>query len=250
MAGHSKWANIKHRKSAVDAKRGKIFTKLIREITVAAKMGGSDLDSNPRLRLAVDKARGQSMPKDNIERAIKKGAGELDGESYEEISYEGYGPGGVAILVECTTDNKNRTVSEIRNIFSKRGGNLGENGSVAWMFKKQGVIRVDDSKITEEELFEKAIEAGAEDLTHEDSLFIVTTAFEDLHTVLKALQEAGIEVGESAVEMVPENSINVTDKDQGEKLLTLLENLEDNDDVQNVWSNFEMDDALMEEIGQ
>lgn len=249
MAGHSKWANIKHRKSAVDAKRGKIFTKLIKEITVAARMGGSDIDANPRLRLAVDKAKAQSMPKDNIERAIKKGSGELDGDNIEEITYEGYGPGGVAILVECATDNKNRTVSEVRNIFSKKGGNVGESGSVGWMFQRKGIIRIDASTLSEEELFEKALDAGADDIRQEDDFFIVTTPFESFHSVRAELQKQNITLSESNIEMIAENSIRIQDQEIAEKLLSLLENLEDNDDVQNVWSNFEIDDSLMEKLG-
>lgn len=248
MAGHSKWANIKHRKGAADAKRGKIFTKLLKEVTIAARLGGGDPDANPRLRLALQKARGQSVPKDNIERAIKKGTGELGGENFEEISYEGYGPGGVAFLVDCTTDNKNRTVSEVRNIFSKRGGNMGESGSVSWMFERKGVIKVEASTISEEELFDKAIEAGAEDIKKEDDLFLVTTSFEDFHSVVEKMEKQSISIKESGIEMIPKNTIQVEDEEQAKKLLTLIDSLEDNDDVQNVWANYDFSDALWEKL--
>lgn len=248
MAGHSKWANIKHRKGAQDAKRGKIFTKLIKEITIAARMGGGDPDSNPRLRLAIDKAKAQSMPKDNIERAVKKGSGDLDGDNIEEMSYEGYGPAGVAVLVDCTTDNRNRTVASVRSTFSKKGGNLGENGSVSWMFEKKGVIRIDSDKITEEELFEKAIEAGAEDVKNEGDFFEVITEFEDFHNVNSALQGQSVEIKEANIEMIPKNTVKVEDPEQAQKVLNLIEALEDDDDVQNVWANFDIDDSVLEKL--
>lgn len=248
MAGHSKWANIKHKKGAADARRAKVFTKLNKEIMVAARLGGGDPSANPRLRIAVEKARSNSIPKDNIERAIKKGTGELGADNIEEVTYEGYASGGVAVIVDCTTDNKTRTVAEVRTIFSKKGGNLGESGSVAWMFDKKGIIRIDVNIMSEEILFEKSIEAGAEDLKREDEYFVVTTAFEDYISVLDALTGQGVVIKESSVEMVPKNIIEVQDEDSAQKILILIEALEDNDDVQNVWANFDISDALMEKI--
>jgi YebC/PmpR family DNA-binding regulatory protein len=250
MAGHSKWANIKHRKGAADAKRAKVFSKFIKELTIAARMGGSDPDANPRLRLAIDRAKGQSMPKDNIERAIKKGAGELEGAAYEEISYEGYGQAGVALVVDCTTDNKNRTVAEIRHTFSRKGGNLGESGSVAWMFEKKGVITIEADTISEEELFEKAIEAGAEDLANEGDFFTITTSFEGFHGVNDALQKQELKIKDAEIQMVPKNTVKVEDAETAGKVLNLIEALEDNDDVQNVWANFDIDDAVMEKLAE
>ena len=248
MAGHSKWANIKHRKGAADAKRGKIFTRLIKEITVAARMGGGDIEGNPRLRAAVTTAKTVNMPKDNITRAIKKGTGEIEGEVYDEILYEGYGPGGVAVLVECMTDNRNRTVADIRHYFAKSNGNLGESGCVAWMFDKKGTIQVEKSGISEEELMDLALEAGAEDVVEEDSGFQVLTAPEEFETVREALEQAGVTMGDAEVSMVPKNTIEVTDENVAKSLMKLLENLEDHDDVQNVHANFDMDDSLMENI--
>lgn len=246
MSGHSKWSTIKRHKGAVDAKRSKIFTKLIREITVAAKMGGSGVDGNPRLRLAVDKAKAQSMPKDSIERAIKKGAGELEGVNYEEITYEGYGPAGVAVLVDCMTDNKVRTVAEVRNAFSKLGGNMGEGGSVAWMFEKKGVLYVAAEGVSEESLFEKAIEAGAEDIRQEGDQFIITTAFTDFNSVKDKLEKQSVTSKESGFEMVPKNTTPIATAEDAQKILNLIEALEDNDDVQNVWANFDIADNVME----
>ena len=251
MAGHSKWANIKHRKSAVDAKRAKVFTKLIKEITIAAKVGGDNPDGNPRLRLAIDKARSQSLPKDKIEKAIQKGAGSGDGDHLEEMSYEGYGPSGVAILVDCATDNKNRTVAEVRSTFSKRGGNLGENGSVSWMFEKLGMIRIAKDIISEEELFEKALEAGGDDVSAEGETFTVTSSFEDFHKAIDSLKEQEVKILEdqSGIEMVPKNTVQISDEETAQKVLNLVEALEDIDDVQNVWANFDMDDSLLEKLG-
>jgi len=248
MAGHSKWANIKHRKGAADAKRGKIFTRLIKEITVAARMGGGDIEGNPRLRAAVTTAKTVNMPKDNIARAIKKGTGEIEGEVYDEILYEGYGPGGVAVLVECMTDNRNRTVADIRHFFAKSNGNLGESGCVAWMFDKKGTIQVEKKGISEEELMDLALEAGAEDVVEEDSGFQVLTAPEEFEAVREALEQAGITIGDAEISMVPKNTIEVTDENVAKSLMKLLENLEDHDDVQNVHANFDMDDSLMENI--
>jgi YebC/PmpR family DNA-binding regulatory protein len=248
MAGHSKWANIKFRKAAQDAKRGKLFTKFIREITVAARNGGGEADSNPRLRAAIDKALGANMTKDVIERAIKRGTGELDGVNYEEIRYEGYAPGGIAVLVECTTDNKNRTVGEVRHAFTKHGGNLGTDGSVAYLFKKLGIIRfAPDSN--EERIMEVAVEAGAEDIVTEDdgSIEVVSTP-EDYHNVHSALGGAGLEPEDSDImqRATTEISLNF---DDGEKVLKLLDALEELDDVQDVYSNADFPDSLLSEAG-
>lgn len=248
MSGHSKWSTIKRKKGAADSKRAKIFSKIIKEITVASRMGGGDVDGNPRLRLAVDKAKMQSMPKDNIERAIKKGTGDVEGSSYEEMTYEGYGPSGVAILVDSTTDNKNRTVADIRIIFTKRGGNLGESGSVSWMFEKKGVIQIDSQSISEDELFEKILDAGADDMTTEDDVFVVTTSFEDFGKILESLKKMKLPIKEAEIEMVPKNTVKIEDEENAKKLLALIETLEDNDDVQNVWANFDIDDELLEKI--
>ncbi len=248
MSGHSKWANIKRRKGAVDAKRGKIFTRLIKEITVAARMGGGDIEGNPRLRSAVMAAKTENMPKDNISRAIKKGTGEIEGEVYDEILYEGYGPGGVAVLVECMTDNRNRTVADIRHYFAKSNGNLGESGCVAWMFDKKGLIVVDKSSISEEQLMDAALEAGAEDVVEEESEFQVLTAPEDFDAVRDGLEQAGIAFVSASVSMIPKNTVDVTEENIARSLMKLLENLEDHDDVQNVHANFDIDDDLMEQI--
>lgn len=248
MAGHSKWANIKHKKGAADAKRGKVFTRLIKEITVAARMGGGDIDGNPRLRSAVASAKAENMPKDNITRAIKKGTGELEGEVYDEILYEGYGPGGVAVLVECMTDNRNRTVADIRHYFSKSNGNLGESGCVAWMFDKKGLIQVDKATMSEDELMDVALDAGAEDVVEEDEQFQVLTAPEDFDAVREAMEEAGVAMLSSEVSMVPKNTIDVTEENIAKSLMKLLDNLEDHDDVQNVHANFDIDDSLMEKL--
>lgn len=248
MAGHSKWANIKRRKGAVDAKRGKIFTRLIKEITVAARLGGGDPDGNPRLRSAIAAAKAVNMPKDNIDRGIKKGTGELEGAVYEEVNYEGYGPGGVAVLVECMTDNKNRTVGEVRHAFSKHGGNLGESGCVAWMFDKKGSLLVDKETIDEEKLMDLALEAGAEDVVEEESEFQVLTAPEDFEAVREALEGDGVAFLEAAVSMIPQNTVDVTEEKVAKQLLKMMELLEDCDDVQNVHANFDIPDEVMENI--
>jgi YebC/PmpR family DNA-binding regulatory protein len=248
VSGHSKWSTIKRKKGAVDAKRGKIFTRLIKEITVAARMGGGDPVGNPRLRAAIASAKTENMPKDNIERAIKKGTGELEGAVYEEITYEGYGPGGVAILVDCMTDNKNRTVADIRHYFSKSGGNLGESGCVSWMFTKKGTILVDKEDINEEELMEKALEAGAEDVVEEDNVFQVVTSPDDFEDVREALEADGVKFIEAAVAMVPQNTVDITDEKTAGQILTLLERLEDHDDVQNVYANFDIPDDIIESV--
>lgn len=248
MSGHSKWSTIKRKKGAIDAKRGKIFTKLIKEITVAARMGGGDIDANPRLRTAVLAAKYENMPKENIDRAIKKGTGGLEGVNYEEILYEGYGPGGVAVLVETMTDNKNRTVADVRHFFSKSGGNLGETGCVGWMFDKKGVITVDKATIAEEQLMEMALEAGAQDVVEEDSTFQVITAPEDLNGVAESLTKANVAYLEAVISMVPKNNVEVNEEKTARSLLKLLENLEDHDDVQKVHANFDIPDELMDTL--
>jgi YebC/PmpR family DNA-binding regulatory protein len=248
MAGHSKWANIKRRKGAQDAKRGKIFTRVLKEIMVAARLSGGDPETSPRLRSAVAAAKAENVPKDNIDRAIKKGTGELEGVSYEEITYEGYGPGGVAVLVDCMTDNRVRTVADVRHFFSKSGGNLGETGCVGWMFDKKGSILVAKKAVAEEQLMEVALEAGADDVIEQENDFLVLTAPEYFEGVREALENASIPVLEAAVTMIPQNSIDVTDEKTARQLLRLLENLEDHDDVQNVHANFEIPDELMEAL--
>ncbi|OIP44761.1 MAG: YebC/PmpR family DNA-binding transcriptional regulator [Deltaproteobacteria bacterium CG_4_10_14_3_um_filter_60_8] len=249
MSGHSKWANIKHRKGAADAKKGKVFFKLIKEITVAARLGGGDVNANPRLRSGVAAAKAENMPKDNIDRAIKKGAGGLDGTVYEEITYEGYGPGGVAILVECMTDNKVRTVAEVRFLLSKAGGNLGETNCVSWMFKKKGSMMVDKGVVDEEKLVDIALEAGAEDVVEEDSEFQVLTDPEQFIAVKEALEGANIPFSDAAVTMIPENVVEVTEEKVAGQILRLLEKIEDNDDVQNVYANFDIPDEIVERLG-
>jgi len=247
MAGHSKWANIQHRKGAQDKKRGKLFTKLIREITVAAKMGGSDFEANPRLRLAVDKAKAQSMPKDNIERAIKRGAGELDDADYQEIRYEGYGPGGTAVMVDCLTDNRNRTVAEVRHAFTKFGGNLGADGSVGYLFNQVGELLF-PAGTNEEAIMEAAIEAGAEDVVVDDEGSIeVLTAPSDFETVRDALAAAGFEPESAEVTMRASTSSEL-DVDAAGSMIKLIDLLEDLDDVQNVYSNADISEAILEQL--
>ncbi|HEX9786990.1 MAG TPA: YebC/PmpR family DNA-binding transcriptional regulator [Candidatus Binatia bacterium] len=245
MSGHSKWSTIKHKKAAKDAKKGKIFTKLIKEITVAARMGGGDINANPRLRTAVLTARGSSMPSENIERAIKKGTGELEGVTYEEIQYEGYGPGGAAIIAQVLTDNKNRTVSEIRRLFAKHGGNLGETGCVSWMFDNKGLIAVEKSRIDEERLMGLVLEAGAEDVREEDEIFEVVTSPEAFAAVKERLDQEKIAVASAQVTLMPKNTVDV-DAKHVEQILKLTEELEDHDDVQSVSANFNIPTELME----
>ncbi|MGI9538210.1 MAG: YebC/PmpR family DNA-binding transcriptional regulator [Desulfocapsaceae bacterium] len=248
MSGHSKWSTIKRKKGANDAKRGKIFSKLIKEISVAARQGGGDPDGNPRLRSAIAAAKAENMPKDNIARAVAKGSGGGDGDTYEEILYEGYGPGGVAVLVECMTDNRNRTVADVRHFFAKSNGNLGENGCVAWMFDKKGQILVDKELISEEELMDKALEAGAEDVLEDENEFQVLTGVDDFNDVRDGLEEQGLEFLEASISMIPQNTIEVADEKLAASLLKLLENLEDHDDVQKVHANFDIDQNLMEKL--
>ena len=245
MSGHSKWSSIKHKKAAKDAKKGKLFTKLIKEITVAARMGGGDINSNPRLRTAVLTARANSMPGDNIERAIKKGTGGLEGVSYEEIQYEGYGPGGAAILAQVLTDNKNRTVSEIRRLFAKHCGNLGETGCVAWMFDKKGLIMVDKSQIDEDRLVAVVLDVGAEDVREDEGIFEVVTRPEDFEKVKERLEQEKIAIAGAQVTMVPKNTVTL-DERHVESILKLTEELEDHDDVQSVSANFDIPREYLE----
>jgi YebC/PmpR family DNA-binding regulatory protein len=244
MSGHSKWSTIKHKKGATDAKRGKIFTKVIKEITVAARIGGGDIDGNPRLRLTVQKAKEVNMPQENVTRAIKKGTGELEGVQYEETSYEGYGPGGVAIFMEVMTDNKNRTVGELRATLGKNGGNMGENGCVAWIFERKGLITVKMSEKTEEELLELAIDAGADDMQTVDDYYEITTSVESFEPVRKAIEDAEIKTQSSELTRIPQNTVNVEEK-HCKSLLRLMDTLEDHDDIQKVYSNFEITDEIM-----
>ncbi len=236
MSGHNKWSSIKHKKGAADARRGKVFTKLIKEITVAARSGGGDQGANPRLRSAIIAAKAENMPKDNIERAIKKGTGELEGASYEESTYEGYGPGGAAVFVESLTDNKNRAVAEIRHIFNKNGGSMGEAGCVAWMFKKKGYISFEKGVVEEESLMEKALEAGAEDVREDDGYFEVITAPEDFEAVREAIEAAELPINDAEVTMLPDTTANLEGK-EAEQMVRLMESLEDCEDVQKVYTN-------------
>ncbi|MGB0542927.1 MAG: YebC/PmpR family DNA-binding transcriptional regulator [Longimicrobiales bacterium] len=247
MAGHNKWSKIKRKKGVNDAKRGALFTKLIREITVAAKEGGGSVEFNARLRLAVETAKGASMPAENIERAIKKGTGELEGVDYQEAAYEGYGPGGVALFIECLTDNTNRTVADIRHALSKCDGSLGTDGSVAWQFDRKGQIIVDATKYSEDDVFEVAIEAGAEDVAGDGEEFVVTAELPDFTAVEAGLKEAGFEVSSAELTRIPKNEVAVTGKD-AEKLLKLLDLLDDLDDVQKVHSNADIDEAVLAEV--
>jgi len=246
VAGHGKWAQIKRKKAVTDARRGAQWTKLIREITVAAREGGGNPDFNPRLRLAVDSAKAANMPADNIDRAIKKGTGELEGVSYEEIAYEGYGPGGVALFIECLTDNGNRSVADVRHALGKYGGSLGTAGSVAWQFDRKGQVVIDAGKTSEEAVFEAAIEAGAEDVSQEGDEFIVTCELTDFAAVREGLKAKGIEPESAELTMIPKNEVAVTGRD-AEKLVKLLEVLEELDDVQKVHSNADIDEAVLAE---
>jgi len=247
MSGHSKWAGIKHKKAAQDAKRGRLFTKLIREITVAAREGGGNPDANPRLRTAIERARDANMPQDNIEKAIKRGTGELPGVSYEACIFEGYGPGGVAIMVEALTDNKNRTSAEIRNIFSKKGGNLAGSGSVAWVFNKKGYVLVDKSEVSEDELFAIVVDAGAQDLKTEGKSYEIFCQPQDFERVKNTLKEKGIKWQLAELTMVPTSTVKVTGN-QAKQVLALIEALEDHDDVQKVYANFDIPEEIMEQL--
>jgi len=249
MSGHSKWSTIKRKKGKADAERGKIFTKLIREITVAAREGGADIEANTRLRTAVTAAKAANMPADNIKRGIMKGTGELEGVHYEQSTYEGYGPGGVAILVEVLSDNKNRTVAEIRHIFSKHGGSLGEVGCVGWMFERRGYIAVEKSAIGEDELMERAIEAGATDVQMSGEIYDIYTEIGDLENVRSALEKGGVKIESAEAAMVPQSTIRLDGK-HAEQMLKLYEALEENDDVSHVFANFDIDESIMEKISE
>lgn len=246
MSGHSKWANIKHKKGREDAKRGRIFTRLNKEITIAAKLGGGDESANPRLRSAIATAKAANMPADNIKRAVMKGTGELEGVSYEEATYEGYGPGGVAVIVDCLTDNRNRTTPEVRHLFGKYKGNLGENGSVSWMFNRKGYITIEKEKIDEEALFEIVVDNGGEDVQDEGESWGVYTKMENFEMVREALESAGVEMREASLSMIPTTAVKVEGK-KLQSVLKLLDAFEDHDDVQNIWSNMDFDEAELEE---
>ncbi len=249
MAGHSKWANIKHKKGAEDAKRGKIFTRLVKEIIVAARMGGGDPSANPRLRNVIQSAKQQNLPKENLERAIKKGTGELEGVNYDEVTYEGYGPGGAAVFVESLTDNKNRTVADVRHIFSKHGGNLGENGCVAWMFDKKGWIPVKKADVEEDVLMEAALDAGAEDIKDEgEDVFEVITPPEAFEAVCAALDAVQIPYEDAEVTMLPQTTVSLTGTD-AEKMFKLMNALDDHDDVQKVNTNADIPDEVIAAMG-
>jgi YebC/PmpR family DNA-binding regulatory protein len=247
MSGHSKWSTIKHKKGAADAKRGKIFTRIIREIAIAAKMGGGDPSGNPRLRTAIIAAKDANMPKDNIEKAIKKGTGELEGQSYEDFIFEGYGAAGVAIIVEGSTDNRNRTMPEIRHLFSKYNGNMGETGCVAWMFETKGIILIPAEAQDEDKVMECALEAGAEDMESDDGYFQIKTPPEDLMSVREAIEAKGIRVESASIQRIPNATVHVEGKD-AEKVLKLTSALEDHDDVSNVYANFDIDSELIEQM--
>lgn len=244
MSGHSKWSTIKHKKAAVDARRGKLFTKLIRELTSAAKTGGGDQEANPRLRTAIATARGANMPADTIQRAIQKGTGELPGETYEEVTYEGYGVGGVAVFVDVLTDNRNRTVAEIRHLFSKNGGNLGENGCVAWMFDRVGMITVEVDQIEEDDLLELVLESGGDDVTVDDDMFEIRTSPEAFEDVRSALDARGLNFGVAEITMMPQNTVKVEAK-QAEQVIRLMDALEDHDDVRQAYANFDISDEIL-----
>ncbi len=248
MSGHSKWSSIKHKKGAADAKRGKIFSRLIKEVTVAARLGGGDITGNPRLRAAIQAAKAENMPKDNIERAIKKGTGGLEGTSYEEVNYEAYGPGGVAVLIDCLTDNKNRTVADIKHAFDRHGGNIGEPGCVSWMFEKKGLIVFEKDKVEEEKLFELALEAGADDVKEQDTEFEVLTDPADFESVKEAFDNAGLNYILSEIDMIPQNTVSLEGK-KAQQMLKLMETLEDNDDISHVYANFDIPENIMEAMG-
>jgi len=248
MAGHSKWAQIKRKKATIDSRRGKLWTKLLKEITVSARIGGGDPDGNPRLRSAVQEARDANVPNDNIDRAIKRGTGELEGATYDELTYEGYGPGGVALFIEAMTDNRNRTVGELRHLLSRHGGNLGENGCVAWMFEKKGLFVVPRDAVSEDRLVELALEAGAEDVRSEEDGYEVTTPPDGYAQMSQALQRAGVPVETRALAMIPSTTVEVASEDAGQ-VYRLLEAIEDHDDVQNVWTNADIPAEALAEAG-
>ena len=245
MSGHSKWASIKHKKGALDAKRGKIFSKLIKEVTVAARLGGGDVEGNPRLRTAIQAAKAENMPKDNIERAIKKGTGELEGSSYEETDYEAYGPGGVAMIIDCLTDNKNRTVADLKHILDRHGGNIGEPGCVSWLFEKKGLVVIEKKEVEEEKLLDLVLEAGAEDVKEGNTEFEVLMDPADFESVKRAFDDAGLSYTLAELSMVPQNTVKLEGK-KAQQMLSLMEALEDNEDINHVYANFDIPDEVME----
>lgn len=249
MSGHNKWAKIKHKKAGTDAARGRLFSRIIKEITIAARNGGGDPNSNPRLRLAIQNAKAANMPQDNIKRAIQRGTGELPGATYEELTYEGYGPGGVAIMIELVTDNKNRAVAEIRHILDRNNGKLAEAGSVSWMFQKKGTIEVPRQGVDEENLMNIILDAGADDMKSDEDSFEITTSPEAFDAVKKALEDNKIPISSATVQLVPQNSVRVEGK-EAEQVLKLMEALEEHDDVQNVYANFDIDDSVMAQLNQ
>jgi YebC/PmpR family DNA-binding regulatory protein len=249
MSGHSKWSTIKHKKAVTDARRGKLFTRLLREITVSARLGGGDPKANPRLRAAVADARSSSVPNDTIDRAIKKGTGELEGESYEEVTYEGYGPGGVAVLVEGVTDNRNRTASEVRHLFARNGGSLGENGCVSWMFTRRGYFAIDRESMDEERFMDLALELGAQDVAIEEDRYEIYTSMEDFAAVQDELERREVPVAAKELAMIPQSTVEVP-PDRAAQVIRLLEALEDQDDVQKVWANFDIDEKVLSELAR
>lgn len=248
MSGHSKWASIKHKKGAADAKRGKVFSRIVKEIAVAARTGGGSTDTNPRLRVAIGAAKAANMPNDNIQRAIKRGTGELPGVTYEEISYEGYGPFGVAILVDAMTDNKNRTTAEIRNLFAKKGGNMSGSGSVAWQFQRKGLISLNKEKIAEDKIFNITIEAGADDFNAEGEMYEIITSTENFEAVKNALAENKIDASVAEITSLPTTTVKITDENQARKILSIVEAFEEHEDVQHVYANFDISDEILNKI--
>jgi YebC/PmpR family DNA-binding regulatory protein len=247
MSGHSKWANIKHKKGRQDAKRGKLFTRLGKEITIASREGGGDIDANPRLRLAVQNARAANMPQENIKRAIQRGTGEIEGVNYEEVTYEGYAPNGVAVILEAVTDNKKRTVAEVRSMFSKLGGNLGETNSVAWNFERKGVFNMKTEDRSEEEILEMVLEAGAEDMEYDEEMTRIICPLEEFANVNKYFEENDIPLEESKLEYIPDNVVAINEVSDAKKVLKFVETFEDHEDIQNVFSNFDIDDSIIEQ---
>ena len=249
MSGHNKWAKIKHKKAGTDAQRGKLFSRIIKEITIAARNGGGDINGNPRLRLAVQNAKASNMPADNIKRAIQRGTGELPGAVYEELTYEGYGPAGVAIMIELVTDNKNRAVAEIRHILDRNNGKLAEAGSVAWMFQKKGSVEVPKEGISEDDMLGIILEAGADDMKVEDDYYDITTSAESFEAVKKAIEDKGWKISNASLQLLPQNTVRVEGK-EAEQVLKLMEALEEHDDIQNVYANFDIDDSVLAQLNQ
>ncbi|MCX7641440.1 MAG: YebC/PmpR family DNA-binding transcriptional regulator [Elusimicrobiales bacterium] len=248
MGGHSHWAGIKHKKAANDAKKSKIFTKLIKEITIAAKLGGGEPEKNPRLRKAIEDAKEVNMPMDNIKRAIMRGTGQIPGASYEEVVYEGYGPGGIAVMIEATTDNKNRTFNELRVILERHGGNMGTNGCVSWIFERKGFITINKGTVQEEKMFDIAVDCGAEDIKVEGDIYEITTPVENFENVINNLKLKGINISSSEITMLPKNTVNVTDEEKASTIIKMMDELENHDDVKNIYSNFDIPSELMDKL--